>query len=118
MRLYGEDAGLDLALNEAAFAGASVEELLFTNNAVWGRDPNVLETGARVEFEASRPGVIKQIPVSRLIDDEILVDETVPGFTPFDAYIGFTAATGADTNEHTIRGLAVSGGACDAFVPL
>jgi len=81
--------------------------------AAWVELPEVEDTGWH-----TLQVVIRAPFIQIYLDDEILIDESLPGFTPFDAYIGFTAATGGDTNEHTMRGLAVSGDACDAFVPL
>ena len=80
--------------------------------AAWVDLPEVEDTGWHT-LEV----VVRAPWVQVLLDDAILIDEEVVGFTPFDAYIGFTAATGADTNQHTIRGLTVSGDACDDFEP-
>ncbi len=81
--------------------------------AAWSDLPEVEDTGWHLlEIAVRAPWV--QI----LLDGEVLIDEELAGFTPFDAYVGFTAATGADTNAHTIRGLTVSGDVCDGFVPL
>jgi len=81
--------------------------------AAWVDLPEVEDTGWHLlEIEVRAPWV--QIR----LDGEILIDEEIPEFTAFDAYVGFTAATGADTNTHTIRGLTVAGDACDGFVAL
>ncbi len=81
--------------------------------AAWTGLPEVEDTGWH-----TLDIIVRSPNVEILLDDEVLINEDVPSFTPFDAYIGFTAATGADTNEHTIRGLSVSGDACDNFYPL
>ncbi len=81
--------------------------------AAWTDLPEVEDTGWHI-----LDIVVDAPTVQVYLDSELLILEDIPGFTPFDAYIGFTAATGADTNEHTIRGLTVSGDACDGFVPL
>lgn len=81
--------------------------------AAWVELPEVEDTGWH-----TLQVVLRAPDVQIYLDDEILINESLAGFTPFDAYIGFTAATGADTNEHTIRGLSVSGDVCDNFVPL
>ena len=46
------------------------------------------------------------------IDNVVYVDEDIPGFYGFDAYVGFTAATGALTNYHLIDSLVVSEQVC------
>ena len=48
-----------------------------------------------------------------LIDDVVYIDQTIPGLVPFDAYVGFTAATGGSTNWHRIDSLDVEGFVCD-----
>ncbi len=48
------------------------------------------------------------------LDGDLLADERL-GVAPFDAWIGFTAATGVDTNKYSIRSLVVEGDACDGY---
>lgn len=81
--------------------------------AAWSDLPEVEDTGWHLlEVDVRAPWVQVRL------DGETLVDQEVAGWTEFPAYIGFTAATGADTNAHTIRGLTVTGDACDGFVPV
>lgn len=80
--------------------------------AAWTDLPEVEDTGWHTLEIAVRGAAVR---VS--LDDDTLV-ETEAAFLPFDAYIGFTAATGADTNQHTIRSLTVEGDVCDGWVPL
>ena len=47
------------------------------------------------------------------IDGVLYIDTTIPGLEPFDAYVGFTAATGGATNWHQIDSLEVEGFICD-----
>jgi hypothetical protein len=77
--------------------------------ALWADLPEVEDTGPHtleVELRAGRARV--------WLDGALLADERV-SIAPFDAWIGFTAATGVDTNKHTIRALTVEGDACDGY---
>lgn len=47
------------------------------------------------------------------IDDALYIDQSIAGLVPFDAYVGFTAATGGSTNWHLIDALEVEGFVCD-----
>ena len=47
------------------------------------------------------------------IDEVLYIDETIDGLEPFEAYVGFTAATGGSTNWHLIDALEVEGFVCD-----
>jgi hypothetical protein len=47
------------------------------------------------------------------IDEVLYIDQTIGGLTPFEAYVGFTAATGGATNWHLIDALEVEGFVCD-----
>ena len=80
--------------------------------AAWSDLPEVEDTGWHdLELVLAAP----QVQV--WLDGELLIDEELPGLTPFDAYIGFTAATGADFNEHSIDSLVVTGDVCDGWLP-
>jgi hypothetical protein len=46
------------------------------------------------------------------IDDAVILDGSVPGRFDFPAYVGFTAATGGQTNEHKVQALEVQGSYC------
>ena len=48
-----------------------------------------------------------------VIDSTTYIDQDVPELTSFPAYIGFTAATGAATNQHLVDALEVEGFVCD-----
>jgi len=78
--------------------------------AAWSDLPEVEDTGWH-ELEV----VVAAPQVQVWLDGELLIDEELVELTPFDAYIGFTAATGADFNEHSIDSLVVSGDACDGW---
>ena len=47
------------------------------------------------------------------VDGALYIDDTIPGLSPFDAYVGFTAATGGSTNYHLIDALEVEGFICE-----
>ena len=47
------------------------------------------------------------------VDGVLYIDEHIDGLTPFDGYVGFTAATGGSTNWHLIDALEVEGFVCD-----
>ena len=47
------------------------------------------------------------------VDEVLYLDEMIDGLVPFDAYVGFTAATGGSTNWHLIDALEVEGFVCD-----
>jgi len=47
------------------------------------------------------------------VDEVLYIDETISGLVPFDAYVGFTAATGGSTNWHLIDALDVEGFVCE-----
>lgn len=46
------------------------------------------------------------------IDQIPYIDVDIPGFFNFDAYIGFTAGTGGQTNQHLIDSLIVTEQVC------
>ena len=46
------------------------------------------------------------------IDQVVYLDQEINGFYNFDAYVGFTAATGSLTNEHLIDSLVVTEQVC------
>jgi hypothetical protein len=43
----------------------------------------------------------------------VYIDQDVAGFTAFSAWVGFTAGTGGETNEHRIDELTVTDYSCD-----
>jgi hypothetical protein len=47
------------------------------------------------------------------VDEVLYIDQVIDGLVPFDAYVGFTAATGGSTNWHLIDALDVEGLICD-----
>ncbi len=47
------------------------------------------------------------------VDGVAYIDQNLSGFTPFSAYVGFTAATGGATNYHLIDALTVTRNVCD-----
>ncbi len=47
------------------------------------------------------------------IDSVVYIDQDVAGFTAFSAWVGFTAGTGGETNEHRIDELTVTDYSCD-----
>lgn len=47
------------------------------------------------------------------VDGTLYIDNSISGLTPFDAYVGFTAATGGSTNYHLIDALEVEGFICE-----
>lgn len=48
-----------------------------------------------------------------VLDGVTYVDQEIDGLVPFDAYVGFTGATGALTNHHLIDALEVEGFVCE-----
>jgi hypothetical protein len=75
---------------------------------VWAELPE-MEDGAW--HEAAVSVVSNHMTVS--IDGVVYIDVTIPELYPFDAYIGFTAATGAATNYHLVDALEVEAFVCD-----
>ena len=51
--------------------------------------------------------------VTVAIDGVAYIDQNLSGFTPFPAYVGFTAATGSVTNYHLIDALTVTRYVCE-----
>jgi hypothetical protein len=47
------------------------------------------------------------------IDGVDYIDQDIPGYYTFPAYVGFTAGTGGETNDHLIDALQVTDYACD-----
>jgi hypothetical protein len=47
------------------------------------------------------------------VDGTLYIDESISGLSTFDAYVGFTAATGGSTNYHLIDALEVEGFICE-----
>ena len=47
------------------------------------------------------------------VDDTIYIDDNIPALTDFDAYVGFSGATGGATNYHLIDSLEVRGSTCE-----
>jgi hypothetical protein len=47
------------------------------------------------------------------IDEVPYIDTDLDGFAPFNAWVGFTAGTGGQTNRHLIDSLRVTELACD-----
>ncbi len=81
--------------------------------AVWTDLEDVEDTGWHtLEVVVAAPDI------TVTLDGDVIIDASVVGFVPFDAFVGFTAATGADTNRHGIRGLEVTGDTCEDWVPL
>ena len=80
--------------------------------AAWSDLDEVEDTGWHtIQIDVDAPHI------TVWMDDSVLVDADIPSFYAFDAYIGFTAATGGDTNEHTIAALEVTGKTCEAWSP-
>ncbi len=80
--------------------------------AAWSDLEEVEDTGWHIlQIDVDAPHI------TIWMDEMVLVDADVPSFLPFDAYIGFTAATGGDTNEHTIAALEVTGKTCVDWAP-
>ena len=74
----------------------------------WAVLPEMEDTGWHaIEVSIVAP----RVTVS--VDGTAYIDEDIVGDYAFDAWIGFTAATGGETNEHRIDELTVTDYACD-----
>jgi len=74
---------------------------------VWAELPEMEDTG----WHQMR--VLVQEPrVQVEIDGVTYIDQDIPGFFNFDAYVGFTAGTGGQTNQHLIDALVVTNQIC------
>lgn len=74
----------------------------------WATLPEMEDTGWHyVEVSAVAPHV------RVAVDGVVYIDQDVPGFTTFSAYVGFTAGTGGETNEHRIDELTVTDYSCE-----
>jgi hypothetical protein len=81
--------------------------------AAWAELSDVEDTGWHL-LEVSVDAPL----VTVAVDGAVLIDTELPDFVPMLAYVGFTAATGVDTNRHGIRGLEVTGDQCEDWSPL
>ncbi len=62
--------------------------------------------------------VLVQAPrVTVSIDGAIYIDEELEGAFDFPAHIGFTGATGGETNRHLVRGLEIVDIVCPGYAP-
>jgi hypothetical protein len=74
----------------------------------WAELPSMEDTGWHaMSIEVSAP----HVRVS--IDEVPYIDTDLDGFAPFNAWVGFTAGTGGQTNRHLIDSLRVTELACD-----
>lgn len=77
------------------------------NPAVWAALPEMEDTGwHHMRVLVREPHVIVEI------DNVVYIDQDVPGYYAFNAYVGFTAGTGGATNQHLIDSLVVSEQLC------
>jgi len=73
----------------------------------WSDVPELEETGwHRVEVDIVAPRVTVKI------DGVAYVDEDIDGYYDFPAYIGFTGATGGETNNHRVNLISVTQNIC------
>lgn len=78
------------------------------NPVAWAALPEMEDTGwHRMEVEVADPHVRVDI------DGVTYLDADLTGSFAFPAYVGFTAGTGGQTNQHRIRALTVTDHACD-----
>ena len=89
------------------------DHLMFTfdgdadDPAAWAVLPEMEDTGWHtMAVRVQKP----HVEVS--IDGVTYIDQDIPGFYDFDAYIGFTAGTGDYTNRHLIKDLVVQEQLC------
>ncbi|MSQ04174.1 MAG: hypothetical protein EXR71_20175 [Myxococcales bacterium] len=74
----------------------------------WATLPEMEDTGWHyVEVAIVAPHV------TVAIDGTVYIDQDIPGNYAFSAWVGFTAGTGGDTNEHRIDELTVTDYSCD-----
>ncbi len=74
----------------------------------WATLPEMEDTGWHyVEVSVVAPHV------SVAIDGVLYLDQDIPGNYAFSAFVGFTAGTGGETNEHRIDELTVTDYSCD-----
>jgi len=76
--------------------------------AAWAALPEMEDTGWHtMEVTVAAP----RVTVS--VDSVVYIDQDLSGTFAFPAYIGFTAGTGGQTNEHLIDALEVEGFVCE-----
>lgn len=74
----------------------------------WAALPEMEDTGWHyVEVSVLAPHV------TVAIDGVVYLDQDIPGNYAFSAYVGFTAGTGGETNEHRIDELTITDYSCD-----
>jgi hypothetical protein len=73
----------------------------------WAPLPEMEDTGWHT-FSAT----VTAPHVTVVIDGVTYIDQDIPGYYAFPAYVGFSAATGGDTNYHLIDALLVTEYAC------
>ena len=75
--------------------------------AVWAELPEMEDTGWHtMRVLVDQPHVLVEI------DGVPYIDQDISGFYDFDAYVGFTAATGGDTNRQLIDSLVITEKLC------
>ncbi len=75
--------------------------------AAWSEVPTMEDTGWH------QMSVVVNAPsITVSIDGTTYIDADLDGFTPFPAWVGFTAGTGGSTNYHLIDALTVTEAAC------
>ncbi len=76
--------------------------------AIWATLPEMEDTGWHVmQVTVAAPRVTVRI------DDVVYIDNDLSGHFAFDGYVGFTAGTGGQTNEHRIDSLEVTAHTCE-----
>lgn len=76
---------------------------------VWASLPEMEDTGWHLmEVSVTSPHV------TVAIDGIVYIDTDLSGFTSFPGYVGFTAGTGGQTNQHLIDSLEVTAHTCEA----
>ena len=74
----------------------------------WAALPEMEDTGWHyVEVSIVAPHV------RVAVDSVVYLDQDIPGNYAFSAYVGFTAGTGGETNEHRVDELSVTDYSCD-----
>ena len=77
------------------------------NPIAWAELPEMEDTGWHtMRVVVQEPRVVVEI------DGVTYIDQDIVGFYNFDAYVGFTAGTGGQTNQHLIDSLVVTEQLC------
>ena len=111
-RLPGWAIEVDTWYNGGNVDPTPLDHVMFSfsdsNETLWAPLPEMEDTGwHKMTVVVSAPHVYVAI------DDVAYIDDDISGNFDFNAYVGFTAATGGATNNHLIESLMVTSYVCE-----